>query len=586
MANKLTGSRVAGLALAGALALVLLGWLLLPRTPAPQESGATAPADSPQEAARGGTLIATVRSDPRSFNRFVARDRTSNLVSLLVHAKLVQTNLATQEVEPALAERWSSSPDGRTWTLTLRRGVRFSDGTPFTSADVLFSLAAAYDEKTASPLGGSLMVGDQPLTMSAPDADTVVVTFPAPFGPALRLLDNLPILPRHKLEPALKAGTLRDAWGLTTPVSEFAGLGPFVLTEYRPGERLAFARNPNYWMQDQDGQPQPRLDGLTILIVPDHNAELLRLESGEADLTSGEVRPEDLAALRRAESERRLQLLDVGVGLDADFLWFNLKDGAVPASRAWLQRRELRQAIAHAVDRQAFANTVYLGAAVPIAGPVTPGNRDWHDPSIAVPTRDLARAREYLAAIGLKDGNSDGTLEAPDGSPARLTLLTQKGNTIRERSAAFLQQDLQAVGLGVDVVTLEAPALIERITTGQYEAAYFGAQASDTDPATNLDFWLSSGAFHPWNPGQETPATAWEARIDDLMQQQVASPDLATRRALFNQVQRILAEELPAIYFVAPRITLAAHTRVTGIRPGLLQPFILWNAGELGVRAQ
>lgn len=583
MAKKLTGSRAAGLTLLAVLAFVLLGWLLSSPPAAP--TGAPDPTLS-GGSPRGGTLVATVRSDPRSFNRFVARDRTSNLVSLLVHGKLVQTNLATQEVEPALAERWTSSADGRTWTFALRPGVRFSDGTPFTSADVMFSFAAAYDEKTASPLGGSLMVGGRPLAVSAPDPYTVVVSFPTAFGPGLRLLDNLPILPRHKLEAALRDGTLRDAWGLTTPPVELAGLGPFVLTEYRPGERLSFARNPNHWARDGDGQSLPRLDGLTILIVPDHDAELLRLESGEADLTSGEVRPEDLAAIRQAQSQGRLQLLEVGVGLDADFLWFNLKGGAVPAARQWLQRRELRLAIAAAVDRQAFADTVYLGAATPIGGPVTPGNRDWYDASIPVPARDLARAREWLAAAGLRDGNGDGQLEAPDGAPARMTLLTQKGNSIRERSAAFLQQDLQGIGLGVDVVTLEAPALIERITTGQYEAAYFGAQASDTDPASNLDFWLSSGAFHPWNPEQEKPATAWEARIDDLMQRQVASTDRATRRELFSQVQRILAEEMPAIYFVAPRVSVAASARVTGLRPGLLQPFILWDASRLGVKSR
>jgi peptide/nickel transport system substrate-binding protein len=526
-----------------------------------------------------------VRTEPRSFNRFVARDRTSNLIALLMHAKLVQVNLETQQIEPGLAETWTASDDGRTWTLKLRRNVQFSDGVPFTAADVLFSFAAAHDSKTASPVGGSLLVGGAPLEVSAPDPETVVITMSAPFGPGVRILDNLPILPKHKLGPTLDTGALRDAWGLTTPPSELAGLGPFVLTEYRPGERLTFARNPHYWRRDAGGEPLPLLDNLVLMVVPDQNAELLRLESGDADLVSGEIRPDDLAAIKRAVDQNRLRLFEVGVGLDANFLWFNLKSGAVPPSRAWLQTRELRQAISRAVDRRAFADTVYLGAAVPIIGPVTPGNRDWHDSRLPVPPPDSARARQLLAAAGLSDKNGDGQLEAPDGAPARFAMLTQKGQTLRERGAAFLQQDLAKVGLGVDVVMLEVPALIDRLTRGAYEAAFFGVEASDTDPATNLDYWLSTGAFHLWNPEQKSPVTPWEARIDDLMHRQVASTDQAERRRLFGEVQHIFSEELPAIYFAAPRVWLATSARVTGARAGLLQPFLLWNAASLGISA-
>jgi peptide/nickel transport system substrate-binding protein len=571
-AKKLTGARAA--ALAGLAAALLGAGLWLARRP-------SAPLPAPP---RGGTLTATIRSEPRSFNRLVARDRTSNLVSLLVHDRLVRINLATQQVEPALAERWSLSADGRRWTLHLRRGVRFSDGQPFTAADVLFSLRAVYDSATGSPLADSLLVGGRPLEASALDASTVVITAPAPFGPGVRILDNLPVLPRHRLEPFLAEGRLREAWGLTTPLDEMAGLGPFVLREYVPGERLIFARNPHYWERDEDGAPLPRLDRLVLLVVPDQNAEMLRLEAGEVDLVTGEVRPDDLAAVRRLAAAGRLRLFDLGVGLDPEFFWFNLTPGGVPANRRWLQGRELRQAISLGVDRQAMADTVYQGAAVPVAGPVTPGNRDWHDPGLAVPPYDPARARALLAAAGLRDTDGDGVLETPGGEPARFTLLTQKGNTLRERGAAFLQQDLARLGLRADIVTLEQPALVERLTSGYYEAIYFGTQASDTDPASNLDFWLSGGAFHFWHPEQPAPATPWEARIDALMHQQVAATDPAERRRLFAEVQRIFAEELPAICFVAPRVYVATSARVTNVRPGLLQPYILWDAARLGVR--
>jgi peptide/nickel transport system substrate-binding protein len=531
------------------------------------------------------TLVATVRSEPRSFNRFVARDRTSYLVSVLTQARLVRVNLETQEAEPALAERWTLSSNGLEYHLDLRRGVRFSDGAPFTSADVVFSFTALYDERVASPLAEAVKVDGAPLTVRAEGDHSVVLRLPAPFGPGLRILDVVPILPRHRLEGTLREGRFRDAWGPATNPADIAGLGPFVLQEYRQGERMLFVRNPHYWRKGPAGEALPLLDRLVLAVVPDQNAEVLRLESGQADLMSAEVRPDDLAGLRRTTGTGRLVLHDLGVGLDADFLWFNLTSSfsRTHPERAWLQRRELREAVSAAVDRRAFADTVYLGAAVPVYGPVTPGNRAWHDRSLPATPHDPVRARQLLGSVGLRDRDGDGRLESPDGLPARFSLLTTKGNSLRERAAQFLQEELRKIGLGVDVIVLELPAVIDRIVKGSYESAYFGAQVSDTDPASTLDFWLSSGAFHAWNPNQASPATSWEREIDELMHRQITTLSPGERRRLFGEVQRIFAEHLPAIYFAAPRVYVAMSSRVGNARPALVQPTVLWNADMLTV---
>ena len=232
-------------------------------------------------------------------------------------------------------------------------------------------------------------------------------------------------------------------------------------------------------------------------------------------------------------------------------------------------------------NREVFANTVYLGLADPIHGPVTPGNRTWYSPNAPRHPFDQDRARSLLAELGLVDRDEDGQLEDAAGADVRFTLLTQRGNTARERATAVLQEDLVQVGLGVDVVPLEFGALIERIMQADYDAVYFGTVASDTDPAVNLDYWLSSGAFHPWNPRQTSPATEWEARIDALMERQVASRDRDERIRLFADVQGIFGEFLPAVYFSAPHAYFAAGSRVRGIQPRLQRPHILWNADSL-----
>lgn len=545
----------------------------------------TSPSDHsrPGPPSRGGRLVVTVRSEPRTFNRLVARDTTSIALSTLTQAKLVRINRETDELEPWLAERWTRAADGRTYTITLREGVTFSDGVPFTAADVVFSLEAAYDPRVGSPLGDALRIRGEPLQARAVDPRTVVVTFPADYAPGLRLLDNLLIFPRHRLEPARRAGTLAEAWGVTTPGAEMPGLGPFVLDRYVPGERLIFRRNSRYWRRDARGALLPYLDQVVVEIVPDQQAEALRLETGAVDLISSEIRADDYASLKRAADRGAVRLFDLGVGLDADFLWFNLTPAAVRRAPPWLTRVEFRRAIAHAVDRQALADTVYLGLAVPVYGPLTPGNRRWYWADAPAYPFDPARARRLLAEVGLRDADGDGVLEDARGMKARFTVLTQQGHTVRERAMAIIREDLRRVGLLVDVVPLEFGTLVGLITRGEYQAAYLGVRASDTDPASHLDFWMSSGALHFWNPGQRQPATAWEREIDELMLRQIAAGAPEERQRLFREVQRIFGEQLPALYFVAPRVVVAASARVLNVRPVPLMPQVLWNVDELAV---
>lgn len=525
-------------------------------------------------------LIGSTRSEPRSFNRYAGSDFATETITLLTQAKLVRIDRRTQELQPWLAESWTASPDGRTFTLALGRGIEFSDGTPFTAADVVFAFQAIYSP--GCRLGQSVRVDGKPLQVTAIDDHTVKVVFPGPFGPGLRLLDNVPILPRHKLQAALDAGTLLEAWGPATPVSEIVGLGPFVVKEYQPGQRLVFHRNPRYWRKAPDGSPLPALDRLTLEIVPDQNAELLRLQSGQVDFTQTEIRPDDYATLKKAADAGKVRLLDIGVGLDADSFWINLGKGA--AKRPWLSKVELRQAISHAVDRRAFADTVYLGAAVPVHGLITPANTRWYSPDLPKFDYDPAKAKALLASIGLKDRNNDGLLEEASGEVARFTLLTSKSRTSLERGAAFLRDEMKKVGLTVDVVSLEVGALIDRIERGDYEAAYFIFLTTDLDPALNLDLWLSSGPSHVWHPSQKTPATDWERQVDQLMLRQVATVDHAERKALFDRAQAIVAEHAPVIQFAAPRLFVAVSPRVEGATPSLLRPTLLWNPETLTTR--
>ena len=543
-----------------------------------------APPEASSAAARGGNLVASLRSEPGNYNRYFESSAAADVMALLTQARLVRVNRATDVLEPALAERWDTSPDGRTFTLHLRDNVAFSDGAPFSSADAVFSVAVAYDAP-GSQLADSIMAAGQRLDVSAPDPRTVVVRFPAPFAPGLRLLDNLPILPRHKLEAAFRAGTIQKAWTPATPLNELAGLGPFVLTQHVAGQRMVFTRNPRYWRQADNRSALPYLDTLTVEIIPDQNAEALRLESGATDVMSNaDIRPDDYARFKRLADQGRLKLVDAGVGLDPNVLWFNLKPAA-KTSKPWLRKVEFRQALSYAADRQAIANVVYLGAAVPIYGPITPRHGPWFSPEVPAYPHDEARARRLLAAAGLTDRNGDGQLEDSAGAPVRFSILVQKDVTTRERTVALLHEQFRRVGVGVDVVGLDLGAIGKRWMTGDYDSIFHGFQASATDPAMNLDFWTSAGFNHFWNPGQPKASTEWEARIDELMRRQVGAADPGERQRVFVEVQKIFGEQLPALYFVAPKVTLALSPRVTNTTPAPQIPQLLWSADTIAVTA-
>jgi peptide/nickel transport system substrate-binding protein len=535
----------------------------------------TPPAPTPQR-----PVVAALRAEPRSFNRLTATDRASAVVALLLHARLVQLNHRTQEIEPALASTWTAAPDGRTYTLELRQGVTFSDGAPFTADDVVFTFEAVYDPRVESPLASGLKVNGQPLAVRKTGPHTVVLTLPAPYGPGLRILNALPILPAHKLREALARGELARAWSTTTPPAEIVGLGPYTLQRYSPGERLELVANPRYGARGPDVKPQ--IARLTLRIIPSQDAERLALESGELDLLNGEVRPDDLKAVKALEAAGRVRTFDLGAAVDADALWFNLgADTRKPAAaRPWLDAN-VRRAVSHAVDRTAFVNTVHLGAGVPIHGPITPGNRAWHTTDLPTYPHDVAKARALLTGAGLTDVNGDGIYEDARGRPLRIELLTQKGHALRERGAAVIESDLEDAGLTVDVVALDVPALVDRLTKGAYDAVYFATSSSDTDPSANLDYWLSSGSFHVWHPRQTSPATPWEAEIDRLMHELTGLTDVRERQARFTRVQQIFATEQPALFFAAPSLVTATSQRVDGLEPSVLYPYLLWRADAM-----
>ena len=388
------------------------------RAPASDRFVSTADVGQP-----GGHLVVVQRTEPRTLNPITAVDSPSRDVIRRTTADLIHINRETQQLEPALAKSWTVSPDGRRFTLQLRRGVRFSDGDAFDADDVVFSFQVYLDEKVASPQRDSLIVGGKPIAVTKLDQYSVQVDVAEPYSSAERLFDSVAMLPRHLLEQPYKEGRLVEAWGLRTPAAAMAGLGPFRFAEHVPGDRLVLERNPNYWKEDRAGKQLPYLDRVLFVFVPSEDAQAVRFQAGEADVTT-RLSATNFELLLKDQPRRNYELKDLGAGLSYEFLFFNQNDPAPggPAEaarrRRWFRQLAFRQAVSSAIDRDAIVRLTYRGRATPLWGHVPPGNKVWVNQALPKPARSLDRARQQLRAAGfswLPDGTLDRRPEAAGG---------------------------------------------------------------------------------------------------------------------------------------------------------------------------
>jgi peptide/nickel transport system substrate-binding protein len=536
----------------------------------------------------GGRLVVALRSEPKTLNPVLAVDEPSRDVIRCVTADLIHINRGSLKTEPSLAKSWSVSEDGRRYTLHLRRGLRFSDGEPFDADDVIFSFQVYLDEKIDSSQRDLLVVGGKPIVVVKMDKYTVGFELAQPYAAAERLFDGVAILPRHLLEASYRAGTFSGAWNLSMAANQFAGLGPFRLKQYVPGQHLVLERNPYYWKADRAGNQLPYLSEVTFLFVSSEDAQVIRFESGETDVLS-RFSAENFAVLQKQQSTKGYHLDDLGPGLEYNFLFFNLNDlGAkglpeIAQKQAWFEDLRFRQAVSAAIDRQAIVRLVYNGRATAIWDQVTPGNKPWLDENIAHQAQSLDRARQLLQSAGFSWNN--GALVDPRGHRVEFSILTSSSNAQRTKIATIIQDDLSQLGMTVQIVPLEFHAMVDRLQNSyNYEAAVMGLVSGDADPTSEMNVWLSNGETHLWHPHQDKPATPWEAEMDGLMQKQLITLDYAKRKHLYDRVQEIVAEQLPVICLVSPNILVGAANRVGNFRPAILVPYALWNIEQLYVQ--
>ena len=506
----------------------------------------------------------SLKYDPRTFDPALVDDQASEMVRFLTGGVLLRFNRVTQQVEPALASSWTISPDGKLITFRLRDRLRFSDGSPLTSADVVSSLQRVLNPATKAPVAEEFLDAKS-VTVDAPDPLTIRVHLPK------RVVDIGKVFDEIAIEPANHPGQ-----GRVTS-------GSFFVADYQNGQFVRLARNPNYWRHDARGAQLPYLASIKLDILANRDQDELRFLRGQYQLLES-VPPENFSALAQ-KAPRAVH--DLGPSLNTEQMWFNQSSAApIPAfEKAWFTSKNFRNAVSLALRRSDLARIAYDSHATPANGFVSPANKLWYNQSLPGVHEDTNAALTLLAQEGFRKNGA--TLVDRDGHPVTFSLLTNAGNHAREKMASLIQQDLAAIGIKVNVVTLDFPALIDRLMhTQNYEAALLGLSNVEPDPSSMMNVWLSSSENHQWNPSEKTPATAWEAELDRLMNAQAIAATDAERKRSIDRVQQIVAEQQPFIYLVYPNALYAVSPSLANVQLTVLQPGIVSNIDSIRAGAK
>ena len=542
--------------------------------------GAVVPAAVPTPGKPGGTLVVAQTGEPKTLNPVTATDQPTRDVLSVMSADLVHINRKTLRPELALARSYQVSADGCRYIVTLRDGLRFSDGAPLTADDVVFSFAAYLDPKVNSPKRDLLLINDKPITVTKVGPLTVRFDLPGPYAPGERLFDAFWILPKHKLERAYEEGRLAQMWSLASTPDDLATPGPFRLKQYLPGQRIVLERNPYYWKHDEAGRQLPYLDRLDVTFAADQNTQLLRLMGHEIS-AAGRLRADDFPQLT---STPFLDARDAGAGLEYNFLFFNW--GASGPARSWFRSLKFRQGVAAAIDRDALVRLAYQGRGSAIASQVTPGNPLWQTDQLATYPYDPARAARLLREDGFTR-DADGALLDRARQRVEFSLFVSASSQPRRKMATMIQEDLAQLGIRVRVQAVEFGTLLETVLkTRRFDAALWGIASGDADPNSDINVWKTGGTLHVWNmksasADADAAFEPWEKEVDRLLDLQMTTTAFTARKAAYDRVQRLVTTNVPVVFLATPHVLAAADRSLGNFEPAALDPVVLWNADRL-----
>jgi peptide/nickel transport system substrate-binding protein len=479
----------------------------------------------------GGTLVSAITGEPSSLIYMVAGESASAEIASHIFNSLLKYD-QNLDLTGELAENWEISSDQKTITFTLKPNLKWADGKPLTSDDVLFTWQLITNPNTHSPYASDYQLVKKAET---PDKKTFRVTYDQAYAPALDSWSGLQILPKH----ILQGQDLHTTSFARKPI----GSSYYKLDEWEHGESITLSKNSSSVLG------QANIDKLVTRIIPDNSAQFLELMADNIDTMGLDPIKYSRIIPSRPELKKNLNLYKE-LGNSYTYMGFNLKHKPFNDIR-------VRKAINYAIDKQEIIDGVYLGLGINIASPYKPGTR-WSNPDLTPYPYNPEKAKALLKEAGFVDSNGDGILER-DGKPFAFEIITNQ-NKEREKSAVLIQRRLKEIGIDVKIRAIEWASFISRfIKTGDFDVVVLG-WGLGLDP-DQYSIWHSSQQ----EPGQFNFIGYNNPTVDKLLEQGRTELDPNKRQKIYHEFAKVLLEDSPIVYLSAGYGLTAMHKRVQGI---------------------
>ncbi|MGR9214584.1 ABC transporter substrate-binding protein (plasmid) [Rhizobium leguminosarum] len=505
------------------------------------------------EPVAGGTLNVLVQPEPPTLVTLAHTAGPTTRVSGKVTEGLLAYGLDFKPI-PQLATEWHVSDDGLEYSFKLREGVKWHDGKDFTSEDVAFSILAL---KEVHPRGRATFSSVKEVATPNPHTAIVRLSKPAPYLIGALQASESPIVPKHVYDGTKDLAAHSNG---RAPI----GTGPFIFREWTVGSHIILDRNPDYW-----DKGKPYLDRIVIKFIPDASARLAALETGEVDIAPDT--PVSLSEIDRLKASATLAVDDRGNDYSPTVyrIEFNLAND-------YFKHDKVRQAVAHAIDRQKIADIAFYGYAVPAPSPISPFLKAFYNPDVPIYAYDPAKAEELLDEAGFPRGADGIRFEVPHDVMPYGDTYTRIGN--------YLRDALSKIGVKVSLRGQDVPTWLKRVYTDRDFAFVTNGMGNTFDPTIGVQrlYWsknFKKGVPFSNGSGYNNP------EIDAIFEKAAVENDHAKRVELFNRMQVIIARDLPDITLVSFRQLTIFNKKVQdhtvaadGLSGSLSSTYILKNA--------